>query len=696
MRLCSFRSSLALVALIAALPLVPAQTPAPAPTSVSQLTPITTDPIPIIMPEAPLDAVLQLLEMLTGRTVLRPQSLPGTTVHLEAPQPLPPAQALLAIETVLAMNGIGVAPLGDRFIKVMQLPNMRVESPELINGSTLDLPPSGRIASKVFTLEFLRAVEFFPTVSNLLNPQLGGAVLFDKANAALITDSVSTLQRIEVLVNQLDQPMTAGLEPKFYTLTGGAKASDLVNKLRTIMQGTLQQQMGSSTSFNADDRTNQIVLMADPRLHPFFDNLIAKLDVKADPNTRNEVIPLKHAAAPDVATLVTQLVSGQNAATQRATGSVRPGQIVGPQNQPQPPPQPQIVNVEGGDLGVTSSEFSTFVTVLADERSNAVVVSGTVDDIRLIRELVEKIDVLLAQVRIEVVIAEVTLRDNKTSGIQSLGLNVVNGKLVGFTASLPGMSIGGGGVDEAGNPLPSSFATRDGYDLTGVIRIGTTPRKNDANILSVPAIVTTHNQEARIFVGQETPVISSYLPDTTSGGGVIGGGLGGYRTTVSGREVGIELVVTPLIGADGSVQLKIKQKVEDIIDNVEIDGNRQPIIGKRETESFISVQNGEIIVLGGLQRDSSSYQRSRLGPIPIIGDLFGSRTRSKDKTDLIFFLRPVVLTNTPLDNAEALRRIQGAPQQQAVERALNPDAPRELETSPSDAPTGPIRRGPPR
>jgi general secretion pathway protein D len=278
------------------------------------------------------------------------------------------------------------------------------------------------------------------------------------------------------------------------------------------------------------------------------------------------------------------------------------------------------------------------------------------------------------------VIAEVTLRDNKTSGIQSLGLNVVNGKLVGFNASLPGMRIGGS-VDAEGNP--TGFATRDGYDLTGIITLGTTPRKNDANILSVPAIVTTHNKEARIFVGQETPVISSYLPDTTTGGG-IGTGFGGYRTTVSGREVGIELIVKPLIGADGSVQLEIKQKVEDIIDNVEIDGNRQPIIGKRETESFVSVQNGEIIVLGGLQRDSSSYQRNRLGPIPIIGDLFGSRTRSKDKTDLIFFLRPVVLTNTPLDNAEALRRIQGAPQRQAVERALNPDAPRELETAPDD------------
>ena len=688
MRLCLLRSSLSALALAAATPILPAQIETSAPTSLSGLTPVTTDPIPIVLPEAPLDAVLQLIEMLTGRIVLRPQSLPGTTVHLEAANPMPPEQALLALETVLAMNGIGIAPLGDRFLKVMQLPNMRVESPELIEGSTLTLPPSGRIASKVFTLEFLRAVEFFPTVSNLLNPQLGGAVLFDKANAALITDSISTLQRIELLVNQLDRPVTAGMEPKFYSLQF-AKASDLVNKMRTIMQGTLQQQMGSSTSFNADDRTNQVVVIADPRLHDFFDNLIAKLDVKADPNTRNEVIPLKHAAAPDVANLISQLVSGQNAASQRATGSVRPGQVA---NQPSPEPQAQpVATVNAGDLGVTSSEFSTYVTVLADERSNAVVVSGTVDDIRLIRELVEKVDVLLAQVRIEVVIVEVTLSNNSSTGIDTLGLQVENGRLIGFAASGPGFRTGG--FDAEGNATGFTQIIRDGrgYDLTGIISLGSSATKSNANILSVPAIVTTHNKEARIFVGQETPVISSYLPDVAGGG--TGGTAGyGYRSTVTGREVGIELKVTPLIGDDGSVQLEITQVVSDVLRNTTIDGNPQPIIGKRETESFVSVRNGEIIVLGGLQRDTTNRDRSRLGPIPIIGDLLGGRTRTNEKTDLIFFLRPVVLTNSAADNAEALRRIQGGPQERAVHRALNPDAPRD--ENEDNSRRAPVRRGP--
>src|SRR5690606_9768323 len=275
--------------------------------------------------------------------------------------------------------------------------------------------------------------------------------------------------------------------------------------------------------------------------------------------------------------------------------------------------------------------------------------------------------------------------DTSTTGIESLGLRVENGRLTGFNASLPGMNFGGAADPETGQATGFTDIIRDGrgYDLTGIISIATSPRKNNANILSVPAIVTTHNKEARIFVGQQVPVISSYLPDTPAGGGVSAGY--GYRTTVNSQEIGIELEVKPLIGNDGSVQLEITQRVEDIIEYTEIDGNPQPVVGSRETNSFISARNGEIIVLGGLQRENSSRRTSRLGPIPIIGDLLGSRTRSTDKTDLIFFLRPIVLTGSEADNQEALRRVQGVPQQRAVERALNPDAPSPLDETNDDA-----------
>ena len=308
------------------MPAAPAVSPAP-------VEPVAPIPIPrddekvsLKLADADIDTVLSTLEIYTGRTILRPQALPAATYTIKIVKPVPKAEAVLALETLLSLNGVGVAPLGDKFLKVVALAQVKNEAPEMIEGSTLGLPPSGRVATKLFQLEFLRASEFIPQITPLMSPGIAnGVVVLDKANAALITDSLSNLQRVENLLRLLDHPSTIGLTPKFYSLHNGAKASDLVNKLRAMFQGPLQNQLGSATTFSADDRTNQIILLADPRQYPLFDDLIAKLDVKADPNTRNEVIYLKHATAKDVATLLSSLVSGQNAA-QKSTDSVRPGQ----------------------------------------------------------------------------------------------------------------------------------------------------------------------------------------------------------------------------------------------------------------------------------------------------------------------------------------------------------------------------------
>jgi len=655
-----------LVGLLLPLPAAFAQTP-PAANSAPAAPEVMIDQIKLA--DAPLDTVLQLLEQLTGRVIIRPATLPTANYTLVITRPMPKSEAILALETALAMNQVGVAPMGDSFLKVVALPSLRTEVPRMLLGRAADLPSSGTVMAKVFQFDFLRANEFVPQLAQLLNPQLGGPILFEKTNAVMITDSVSTLQRIEALVAELDKPVTANLAPKFYQLRF-AKASVLVNQLRTTLQGVVQTQLGSATTYSADDRTNQVILISDPRQHAFFDDLIRQLDVKADPNTRNEVIYLRHAAAKDVASLISQLVSGQNKASSTAgQQSVRPGSVATAANAA---PTANAVASAPAALVVaglmdSTTEFSSMVTVLPDERSNAVVISGTVDDIRIIRELVEKIDVLLAQVRIEVVIAEVTLSDEASTGIEELGLRIQGDKLVGFNAALAGPSIAANNGTITRGP-----GTSGGRDLAAEISIQATPRKGNTNILSVPAIVTTHNKEARFFVGESRPVISSYLSDGANMGGGATASFGGYRSTVAQQEIGIELKVKPLIGNDGSVQLDIKQKVEDVLGNITIDNNPQPRIGKRETESFVSVKSGEIVVLGGLQRDSQSRSTSRLGPIPILGDLFGSRRREKGRTDLVFFVRPYVLQNSEADNAEPMSRLEGNPQKEAVLRALRP------------------------
>ena len=628
---------------------------------------------PIILRDESLDQVLTLLERWTGKTILRPQAMPTAAITLTMRDSITKAEAIQAVETLLNLNSIAITPLGKRFLKVTPLNLAKSEAPEFIEGSTLGLTPSGRMASKLFQLTFLRINEFMPQIRDLLNPTAGAApMIFEKSNAALLTDSVSNLQRVEALVAKLDQPVLGGLQPKFYQLHSGAKASDVVNKIRTLFSGPLQNQIGSATSYSPDDRTNQIILISDPRQHAFFDELIAKLDVRSDPNTRNEVIHLKHAAAKDVATILSQLVSGQNIASKSSGQEALRPVVAGmptAASAPTPagaPPAPATASIASAVAGLnlnldSSNQFSSLLTILPEERSNSIVVSGTVDDVRLINDLVAKIDVLLAQVRIEVVIAEVTLGDSATSGISALGLQITNGKLVGFSGTV------------AGGTISNATLTADTHDLSAAISLATTPRKSNATILSQPNIITTHNKEGHIFVGEQTPIVSNYVNNGSTGGTTT---TGGFSSNVTYKDIGIDLKVKPLIGTDGSIQLEITQEVNDILGNVSIGGNDQPRIGRRSFESFVSAISGDIVVLGGLQRTSKSKSTSRLGPIPIIGDLLGTRTRDNTRTDLVFFLRPTILTNTPADNTSALKQVEAFPkaQRKEVKNALGIEA----------------------
>lgn len=622
------------------------------------------EPVGLNFGDADMETVIGLLEKLTGKIVIRPQQLNPATHYLKLPRQIPKWEAILVLETVLALNNIGVVAMGENILKVVNINQVRQEAPEMITGSAFDYPASGRAASKFFQLEFARAQEVSGVVATSLNQFYGGPVVLPAANALLITDSIANLQRVERLLEQIDRPNLSGMKPKFYSLAE-VKASDVVNRIRGIITGSLTQQIGTGYSLSADDRTNQIILVADPRQHEFFDDIIQRLDKRADPNTRNDVIYLKHAKSKDVVDVISKIMNSQKTAQQQQGSVIRPGMQPTPAapvvpGAPPAAPQPATI-VSASNSGDGANEFSALMTVTSDERTNSVVVSGTSDDIRLVKSLLEKLDIALMQVRIEAVIAEVTLSDNDQTGISSLGLKVEGDKLVGFSMGAPDAGLNILGPDGAAG----SFATitRNPWSLAGIISVGTTERKDNTTILSVPSITTSHAKKANVFVGETRPVIS---------GSVVSGVGGGTTSTTTQLNIGIDLTVTPFIGSDGSVQLEIKQAVDEVGPNVTIDGNPQPIVFKRTTESFVTVNNGDIIVLGGLQRQNNSRKTNRLGPIPIIGDLFGARQKREARTELVFFLRPHVLTNTPSDNASTLERVDGLPQRDDIRRHLGP------------------------
>jgi len=638
---------------------------------------------PVILRDETVAQVLDLMQRWTGKSILRPQALPASAYTLSLPASITRDEALLAIETLLNLNGIAVIQQGDKFLKVV--PNLiaKSESPSLVTGSTLTLPPSGRIATKIYTLKHANAQEFVTQITSSLNTTLASPpIYFGRNNAFLITDSITNLQKIESLVLQLDRPQLDLVVTKSYPLKN-AMANDLVNKLTAMLRtpqvasGGAPFRLSTGTTFLADERTNRILLMGSADQHDFFDKLIDTLDQKSNPNTKNDVIFLRHADAQQVATLITSLVTGQTTGAARAGNTIRRTTLNGAAAAA---PVAAAAAPSAAQMG--ADEFSSNLTVLADIRSNSIVVSGTSDDLRLLQTLIDKVDIVLPQVRIEVVIAEVKLSDNDTNGFSALGLTVTNGKLVGVGGNGAGFNVSGNSPNLGTTLVPntSTFVTPaqgtlNGNNLTATIGLVTTPRKGDLKILSVPAITTTHNKEATLFVGESRPVIT---------GSTVAGTTGQITSTVSQRDIGITLKVLPLIGKDGSVQLQISQSVEDILGSTQLDGNAQPIIGRRTTDSYVSALSGEIVVLGGLQRTVTTKSTSRLGPIPIIGDLFGSSTTLEEKQELIIFLRPYVLNNSAVDNLDALSR--------ATSSAIGAEVKKVIDNVPGQVPPAPAKK----
>ena len=662
------------------------------------------DPLvgPIKMPDADIDTVFGALESLTGKIIFRPQALPTATYNIRIEKDTPTSRAILYILTSLQLNGIGIMPLDEHTMKAVAAQNAKSEAAELITGSALDQPPSGKIATKIFVLNFLRSQELVQQIQSMLTQNLGGqsVIQLPNANAVLVTETVTNLQRIEILLNTVDRPTTGNLTPKFYVLKNGAKASDLVTRINTII-APQRAQLGTATTLTADDRTNQVILISHPANYPLFDSLINSLDVKADPNTNNAVIYLKHAVSTDVATLLSQLVSGQNTAVQRAAAqSVRPGQgvaganagvntpgvnnngvvfqgnvpaNVGPQGQiAQPGAAPVVVTptfslnnlAAASDALNASTQFSGMITIQADVRSNAIVVAGTATDIAMIRALVDKLDVLLAQVRIEVIIAEVTLGDTDRSGISALNLTVGtdtpggaggnNGRgthITNFGGTVAGWAISSGVV----NPLAFQAAFSDAGN------------RNNVKVIQAPTIVTSHNKLGEVVVGQQVPYISNATSSTATAttSDVV-------NQSVLFKDINLDLKVTPLIGDDGSIQLTIDQLIEDQIGSITVNGSPTPIIGTRHATSFINVFDGQMIVLGGLQRTSLTNTRQKLGfiyEIPVLGHLFGDRTKTTSRTELLLFIRPHVL---PPENgtADTLNSIKNLSNKEQVDQYL--------------------------
>jgi len=639
--------------------------------------------------DAPLEQAVELYREWTGRTVIKQADL-SAKITLKGRQ-LTKDEAKQAIETVLSMQGVALIPMGEKFLKVVPIANARQEGMEIQPfDSDKKYTQADQLITQVIPLRFVVFADVQPLIQHLVHGY-GKIIEMARINSVLITDTSANIARIVELVSMVDQPAEK-IEPRIYQLkyaeagTVAGKLKELVEAAKTkkgeqtvvaepvrAMPGVIRAPKASIAEADApvemqtemivgevkmvaDDRTNILIIFSKAANFDFFDNIIKVLDVPVDPAVIVEVINLEFAKAKEIAGILNEFV-GAAKATEKTkapgggTGSVEGSKTVDEVIQ-------RAVEPTGVELSPATKNaigrLSADTKILSDERSNALLLMGRKTDIEALKQVIASLDVMLEQVMIEAVILSVSLGDDLATGMKwvyntqkdSMGTNQ---QLLGWN----GGSVGNSNALSAalGNGL-SYYGVFPNINMTAIINA--TKSDRNSRILSTPVVLTTDNTEAKITVGSERPVISSSINSDNS----VNSGYSA-RATYEYRNIGLTLTVTPNINPQGFVVMEITQTADDSDEDVEIDGNKVPIINKREITATVAVQDRSTVILGGLVRKSNSKTASKipwLGDIPLIGWLFSTRSSSDARSELVVLLTPYVLT-TPEQAQDEAKRI---------------------------------------
>ena len=254
--------------------------------------------------------VIELLEQLTDKIILRRQDLPITKINFNSRGPIKKSEAILALESLLSLNGIMLTDMGGRFLKAVPASNPSTQVPTMIHGSTQYLPSSQQIYAKLFKLNYLVADQSTTSlITSSLSPN-HNLTIYPKSNALLITDALVNLQRIELLLKDNDQPQAIRESVEFIKLEF-VQAKDMENQLRSLIDGSLKSYLQGNTNITVDERTNQLILVTHPANLALIQSVIDNIDIDAAPLTASEVFPLKQAKAEDVVKIIDEIITGQ-------------------------------------------------------------------------------------------------------------------------------------------------------------------------------------------------------------------------------------------------------------------------------------------------------------------------------------------------------------------------------------------------
>ena len=609
---------------------------------------------PFYFVDAPLFSVFAVLEKLLDRPIIYSSTLPQTAKFtFKSEKQMSNDDAIKLFRAMLMLNGIAIISVDDKYYKAVTATGVSSHIPEFLIGRASDQKPSQDFYTKFFELNHIQISDIEGKLKSSMSPNnVGVFETFPKSNSFWVTDTLLNLQRIEAILDKLDVSIN---ETAFIQIKNSA-ASEIRDKITSLKLDELK-----NITITADTRTNKLIVVAPEAAINKINELVKELDTESEAVLKSEVVYVKHGEAVKVVEVLTKIVSGQKQSkSNKTTQSPNRDKQQTPQStdkkNKKESPAPQIAETSKREIDEKNAnfgiEFSDYVQIVSEERSNAIVIYGTSNDLRLIKSIIEKLDIVLTQVKIDVLITEVVLSDDQVSGLSSFGLFYNAAQDAGFSGSTQTYNL-----TNSSTPAFSVSASETSFSfLFGVAR-----QNQNVKVLSAPTIVTTHNKEAEVNISQSLPIITSSMSDITS--------ITTTRSSVSYKDIGIQLLVTPLVGTNGSIQLKIDQSVDSISGYTTIDNNQQPIISKRKATSFVSANSNEVITLAGLQQIDTTEMDGGvwlLSDIPLIGEIFKPSKNEYKRRELIIFIRPTVVESASIDKMLNAKEVVNSPSKEEI------------------------------
>lgn len=638
--------------------------------------------------EADLGQVLTVYQDLTGWTVLRPSSLPQATVTIYTQTDLTRKEAIQALDSILSLNGIAMVPQGDKFVKALPSAEAPQAAQIFYNSDPADLPEAGRPVSYIARVKYA-SMEDVTTALEQFKSKSGNIIGIKSTQTLVIRDNAENVKRMVEMLSEIDLYVPREYKPVVIPIKY-ALAADIAQVLSTLTAGG-----GGVTSVGGGGNVGS--------------QRLGMPGATGGGGTGSRVGANRNALSGSAyggsyggsgygGTGYGSSYGGYGGGVYPrssgviALGNEEPGANLMPAStsggrlrnvMPQATFQDrlkQIVNKASGEedivvLGQTK--------IIADERTNSLLIFASDEDIEMIKDIVSKLDVVLAQVLIEAVVLEVSLTDTFSFGVSALQEPAKNGKWAGVggyrNENIPtnpwdwisGGSSGGSSNSAILPNLPGGFSYFARYNNDLDIAVQAIAGLGNVKVLSRPRVQTSHAVPCRIFVGETRPYVTGYGY----------GGYGGYsQSQIAQLRIGIELNVLPLINVDGLVVMDIDQRVDNVGENVKIDNNDVPTTVERSANAKVSVRDGETVILGGFIRSEKRDSNSGvpfLKDIPLLGYLFRSTSRSDQRVELMILIRPKVL-QTPEDAALVAVEEKGKmPGISKAERAFNADEAKE-------------------